>query len=58
MTDLLTEVVLALLLSKFKFASLGKDIVWEMSAITLPAIKGRPGIPTMPLKVVPLRSSA
>jgi hypothetical protein len=54
MTDILTEVVLSLLLSKFQFA-LSDEIVWVMNAITAPTIKGRADSPAMPLKVIPLR---
>jgi hypothetical protein len=53
MTDLLTEVVLSLLLSKFQFA-LSDEIVWVMNAITAPTVKGKPDSPALPLKVVPL----
>jgi hypothetical protein len=53
MTDLLTEVVLSLLLSKFQVA-LSDEIVWVMNAITAPTVKGKPDSPALPLKVVPL----
>ena len=54
MTDLLTEVVLSLLLSKFQVALSDKEIVWEMSGIAVPTVMGRSGSPTMPLVVIPL----
>jgi hypothetical protein len=57
MNNLLIEAVLSLLLSKFQFALSGKEIVWEMSGIAVPTVKGRPGIPTMPLKVIPLQTT-
>ena len=56
--DRLTEVVLSLLLSKFQFALSDKQIVWEMGTIATPAIKGKLGIPMMPMKVIPLQSLA
>ncbi|KAF8237919.1 cytochrome P450 [Tricholoma matsutake] len=48
------KVVLSVLLSKFRFALSDKEIVWEMSFISVPTIKGHPQIPTMPLRVTPL----
>jgi hypothetical protein len=55
--NLLTEAVLSLLLSKFQFALSDKEIIWEMGVIAIPTVKGRPGIPTMPLKVIPLQTT-
>jgi hypothetical protein len=47
----LTEVVLAVLIPKFRF-SLGKeDIVWEMNGIVQPTLKGKPGIPQLPMLI-------
>ncbi|KAF8237924.1 cytochrome P450 [Tricholoma matsutake] len=48
------KVVLSVLLSKFRFALSDKEIVWEMSTISAPTIKGHPQVPAMPLRVVPL----
>jgi len=48
------EVVLSVLLSKFRFALAEKDIVWEMSAISVPTEKEHPGCPKLPLKVTAL----
>jgi hypothetical protein len=56
--NLLTEAVLSLLLSKFQFALSDKEIIWEMSGIAIPTLKGRSGIPTMPLKVIPLQTTS
>jgi hypothetical protein len=57
-TDLFAEVVLSLLLPKFQFALSDKNIIWKMGGIVIPVIKGGSGIPTMPLKVIPLKSFA
>jgi hypothetical protein len=46
-----TEVVLSLMLSKFRFTPSEKDIVWEMSGISIPTEKGRPRKATLPLMV-------
>jgi hypothetical protein len=54
--QLIIEAVLSLLLSKFQFALSDKEIVWEMGGVAIPTVKGRPGIPTMPLKVIPLQT--
>jgi hypothetical protein len=51
------EVVLSVLLSEFRFLPSEKEIVWEMSAITIPTVKGQPKQPQLPLKVEKLRSS-
>lgn len=57
MTDLLTEVVLSLLFSKFQFAMTDKEIVWELNAIAAPTTKEKPGEPMMPLKLTPLQTA-
>ena len=50
-----TEVVLSVLLSKFRFALPSeKEIVWEMNDVSVPIVKGHPGKPMMPLNVIPL----
>jgi hypothetical protein len=49
-----TEVVLSVLLSKFKFEMSDKEIVWEMSDLSVPTVKGQQGIRQMPLKIIPL----
>lgn len=46
-----TEVVLSVLLSRFRFSPSEKDIVWEMSTISIPTIKGHPRCPQLPLKI-------
>jgi hypothetical protein len=48
------EVVLSVLLSNFRFAPSEKEIVWEMSNLSVPIEKGHPGKPSMPLMVIPL----
>ena len=48
------EVVLAALLSKFRFAPSDKEIVWEMSGIAIPTVKGSPRVQKMPLVVTAL----
>lgn len=48
------KVVLSVLLSKFRFALTEKEIVWEMSAISIPTEKEYPGCPKLPMKVIPL----
>jgi len=50
--------VLTVLLSKFRFAPSGKEIVWEMSNLSVPAEKGHPGETKMPMKVIPLQERA
>jgi hypothetical protein len=54
MNVLSTEVVLSVLLSKFRFALSEKEIVWEMSNITIPTEMGHPGVSRMPMTVIPL----
>lgn len=46
------EVVLSVLLSSFRFAPSEKEIVWEMSGLSVPTEKGHPGEPKMPLNVI------
>lgn len=48
------KVVLSLLLSKYRFALSDKEIVWEMSGVTSPTVKGRSRNPMMPIKVIRL----
>lgn len=45
------KVVLSVLLSRFRFSPSEKDIVWEMSTISIPTIKGHPRCPQLPLKI-------
>jgi hypothetical protein len=45
---------MSVLLSKFRFELSDKEIVWEMSDISMPAVKGQPRVRQMPLKVTPL----
>lgn len=46
------KVVLSVLLSSFRFAPSEKEIVWEMSGLSVPTEKGHPGEPKMPLNVI------
>ncbi|KAJ7274475.1 cytochrome P450 [Mycena haematopus] len=49
-TDLLcSEVVLCLLVERFKFSLSDKDVSWQMSSIAVPAVEGTK--PQLPLKV-------
>lgn len=48
------EVVLSVLLSKFRLVPSEKEIVWEMSNISVPTEKGHPGESKMPIKIFPL----
>jgi hypothetical protein len=50
----MVEVVLSLLLSKFRFVPSDKEIVWEIGGIAAPTEKGRPHDATLPLKVLSL----
>ncbi|KAG6907127.1 hypothetical protein DXG01_010431 [Tephrocybe rancida] len=45
------KVVLSSLISQFRFFPPEKEIVWEMSGITTPALKEFPGQPKLPLKM-------
>ena len=49
-----TEVVLSVLLSKFRFALSDKEIAWGMNDLATPGEKGQGMTPTMPLKIIPL----
>ena len=49
-----TEVVLSVLLSKFSFATSGKEVNWNMNDLATPNQKGDATTPTMPLTVIPL----
>jgi len=46
------EVVLSVLLSKFSFATPGKEVTWNMNDLATPNQKGDAMIPTMPAKVI------
>jgi len=48
------KVVLSVLLSQFRFALSEKEIVWEMSNLSVPVEKGHPGKPKMPLNLISL----
>jgi hypothetical protein len=48
------EVVLSVLLSKFRFVPAEKEIVWEMSSISVPTEKGQSGKARMPIQLIPL----
>lgn len=48
------KVVLSVLLSKFRLVPSEKEIVWEMSNISVPTEKGHPGESKMPIKIFPL----
>jgi hypothetical protein len=50
----MTEVVLSLLLSKFRFAPSEKEIIWEMHGLTSPTEKGHSRVARLPLKIIPL----
>lgn len=50
-TQWFTEVVLSVLLSKFRFAPSEKEIVWEMTHISAPIEKGYPGKPKLSMKI-------
>jgi len=47
-----TEVVLSVLLSKFRFASSGKEIAWAMYDLATPGEKGDGMTPAMPMKII------
>ena len=44
-----SEVVLSVLLSQFRFAVPEKQIIWEMSPISIPTVKGYPRRPQLPM---------
>jgi len=45
------KVLISVLLSKFRFEMSDKEVVWEMSDISTPAVKGQPRVRQMPLKL-------
>jgi hypothetical protein len=45
------EVVLCLLLSRFRFTPSEKEVIWEMTGVARPTEKGHPGVARLPLKV-------
>ena len=51
-TPFLAEVVLAMLIEKFRFTLPDEEIVWRMTNIQTPALKGKEDeTPQLPLKV-------
>ncbi|KAG6873943.1 hypothetical protein C0995_008982 [Termitomyces sp. Mi166 len=50
-SELEIKVVLARLITKFRFSPSGKDIVWEMSGISTPTVKGFSGQPQLPIAI-------
>jgi len=48
------KVVLSILLSKLKFEMSDKEILWEMSDLSVPTVKGKEGIRQLPLKITSL----
>jgi hypothetical protein len=50
----MTEVVLSVLLSKFRFAPSEKEIIWEMHGLTRPTEKGHSHVARLPLRVIAL----
>lgn len=50
--NVFTEVVLCVLLDKFKFAPAnGKEIEWKMAVLVTPAVVGELGVTQLPLEV-------
>ena len=48
----LSEVLLCVLLNKFKFApAKGKEIEWKMEVLVTPAVVGESGMTQLPLEV-------
>jgi hypothetical protein len=45
------EVILSVLIPKFKFYPSQKEVVWELNNIVQPTLKGQPGVPKLPLVV-------
>lgn len=50
----LAEIVLAELLSTFKFEDAGKPVVWNMSEVVYPTVGPESLIPAFPMKVTAL----
>jgi len=49
-SELEMKVVLSVLLSEFRFSS-NREIIWEMTGIATPTIKGKPMQPQLPLQI-------
>ena len=49
--DVLSEVVLSVLLSKFTFEMSDKEILWNVGSVWYPTVGRESNIPELPLKV-------
>lgn len=45
------KVVLSVLIDHFRFSPGKEEIIWQMGAVTIPTLKGKPGKPALPLKL-------